>query len=361
MANYDSNYAIAQEISARIGTRPVPFDSVYSICLAIYQELGGTEDNFDSVYSILLEILPLATEAANVIDDSIITTTKTWSSSKIASELANAGFDTAIVQTLPVSGDAHTIYFVPSSESGATDVYDEYMWIDSQWEKVGSTRLDLSEYEKKVDYTIGLAASTPGAEPTLVLTNLNSATTDGTYTVAVVSNIYGTGDEYFGIGKMVVSNLAAGMIQQNIFLSCNYSAPKQEIVIRVSEDNGASWRDLFMQGALIVPQEYEFFMDNATYNIAKINELLATKQNTLTAGTNITISGNTISATDTTYSAGSGITISGTSVSIDSSLLSEINGKQDTLTAGTNITISGTTISATYEVATTADIEALFS
>lgn len=60
MANYDSNYAIAQEISERIGVSPVPFDSVYSIALSIYQELGGTEENFDSVYSILLGILPLA-------------------------------------------------------------------------------------------------------------------------------------------------------------------------------------------------------------------------------------------------------------------------------------------------------------
>ena len=33
MGNYDSNYAIAQEISARLGNEPIPFDSVYSICL----------------------------------------------------------------------------------------------------------------------------------------------------------------------------------------------------------------------------------------------------------------------------------------------------------------------------------------
>lgn len=59
MANYDSNYEIAQEISARLGNEPIPFDSVYSICLQIYQELGGDEQDFDSVYSILLEILPL--------------------------------------------------------------------------------------------------------------------------------------------------------------------------------------------------------------------------------------------------------------------------------------------------------------
>lgn len=60
MANYDSNYEIAQEISAKIGVSPIPFDSVYSIALKIYQELGGEETQFDSVYSILLGILPLA-------------------------------------------------------------------------------------------------------------------------------------------------------------------------------------------------------------------------------------------------------------------------------------------------------------
>ena len=60
MANYDSNYEIAQAISEKIGVSPIPFDSVYSIALKIYQELGGEESQFDSVYSILLGILPLA-------------------------------------------------------------------------------------------------------------------------------------------------------------------------------------------------------------------------------------------------------------------------------------------------------------
>ena len=60
MANYDSNYEIAQAISEKIGVSPIPFDSVYSIALKIYKELGGEESQFDSVYSILLGILPLA-------------------------------------------------------------------------------------------------------------------------------------------------------------------------------------------------------------------------------------------------------------------------------------------------------------
>ena len=90
MSNYNSNYEIAQEISNRIGTAPVPFDSVYSIALQIYNELGGEPTEFDNVYSILLNTLPLVEGgiASKVIDDNIITTVKTWSSSKINSELS---------------------------------------------------------------------------------------------------------------------------------------------------------------------------------------------------------------------------------------------------------------------------------
>lgn len=89
---------------------------------------------------------------------------------------------------------------------------------------------------------------------------------------------------------------------------------------------------------------------------------LAGKQDTLTAGSNISISNNVISATDTTYSAGTGIDITGTTISADTSVLatqSELSSKQDTLTAGTNIQINGTTISATdttYSAGTGIDI-----
>lgn len=68
------------------------------------------------------------------------------------------------------------------------------------------------------------------------------------------------------------------------------------------------------------------------------------KQDALTAGTNISISGTTISATDTTYIA-SDFDIKDLTDSTD--LRTIWNGKQDALTAGTNISISGSTISAT--------------
>ena len=88
MADFNSNYEIAQEISARLGTEPIPFESIYSLSMNIYRELGGSEEDFDDVYSILLEILPLAEELGHIIDDTSVRTDKTWSSNKINSELS---------------------------------------------------------------------------------------------------------------------------------------------------------------------------------------------------------------------------------------------------------------------------------
>ena len=90
MAKYNSNIEIAQEISARLGDSPIPFESIYSTALEIYNELGGEPTQFDNVYSILLNTLPLVKGgiASKVIDDNVITTVKTWSSSKISSELS---------------------------------------------------------------------------------------------------------------------------------------------------------------------------------------------------------------------------------------------------------------------------------
>lgn len=178
MANYDSNYAIAQEISARVGNSPIPFDSVYSICLQIYQELGGDRQNFDSVYSILLEILPLVDGgvASKVIDDTSIRYDRTWSSHKIFSELADAGFDVEIVQELPNVGDPHTIYFILKSDASIGDTYDEWMYIDGNWEKVGNTGVDLSDYatidyvDEQIEAVIGAANSDIDGKETIDIT-----------------------------------------------------------------------------------------------------------------------------------------------------------------------------------------------
>lgn len=71
-----------------------------------------------------------------------------------------------------------------------------------------------------------------------------------------------------------------------------------------------------------------------------ISTAIAGKQDTLTAGNNITISNNTISATNTTYSAGSGLTLNGTQFSVDTSTIATQQNVSDEATARENADIN---------------------
>ncbi len=53
-----------------------------------------------------------------------------------------------IVQELPATGDSNVIYFVPKTGSG-NDTYNEYIYINNSWEKIGDTDVDLSNYYTK--------------------------------------------------------------------------------------------------------------------------------------------------------------------------------------------------------------------
>ena len=58
------------------------------------------------------------------------------------------------VNSLPVTGENGVIYLVPKSGTPATgNVYEEYIWIavDSSYEKIGETTIDLSNYVQKSD------------------------------------------------------------------------------------------------------------------------------------------------------------------------------------------------------------------
>lgn len=67
-----------------------------------------------------------------------------------------------------------------------------------------------------------------------------------------------------------------------------------------------------------------------------ISTAIAGKQDTLTAGNNITISNNTISATDTTYSAGTGLTLDGTQFSVDTNTIATQQDVSNEATAREN-------------------------
>ena len=97
---------------------------------------------------------------------------------------------------------------------------------------------------------------------------------------------------------------------------------------------------------ITVPTAVSELTNDANYaTTTQLNDGLATKQNTLTAGSNITITGNTISATDTTYTAGNAIDITNNVISADVYPADFFTSTTETVTAeGTDITLANTSI-----------------
>ncbi len=82
-------------------------------------------------------------------------TTSSDVSGMIGEALENlTGFSTEIVQTLPATGVAGTFYFVTGDNNNENDIYEEYLWINNGWEKLGNfdaTNIDLSGYLQTTD------------------------------------------------------------------------------------------------------------------------------------------------------------------------------------------------------------------
>lgn len=108
-------------------------------------------------------------------------------------------------------------------------------------------------------------------------------------------------------------------------------------VTRISEgtsdfnalNNRPKYNDAVMSSTTNIPQVPTRTSDltndsgyqTATEVQSAISTATAGKQDTLTAGSNISISGSTISATDTTYSAGNGLDLTGTAFSVDTDVV----------------------------------------
>lgn len=67
-----------------------------------------------------------------------------------ADDLISGALKRVIVEELPTEDiDLNTIYMVLRPESEPNNIYDEYMYIDNEWEKLGSTEINLDDYYTK--------------------------------------------------------------------------------------------------------------------------------------------------------------------------------------------------------------------
>lgn len=69
---------------------------------------------------------------------------------KIKMEAGN--FDVEVVTALPTENiSTSTIYCVPADEPKTNNQYDEYVYVNSAWEQIGSTAVDFTNYYNKTE------------------------------------------------------------------------------------------------------------------------------------------------------------------------------------------------------------------
>lgn len=78
-------------------------------------------------------------------------------SSQVQSAIKSAlsgitGIDFQVVSSLPQTGKKGTIYLMSNSGSGQ-NIYDEYIWVNNKYEKIGTTSVDLSNYFNTSNFT----------------------------------------------------------------------------------------------------------------------------------------------------------------------------------------------------------------
>lgn len=119
-------------------------------------------------------------------------------------------FSFQVVEELPSSGSSNHIYLVPISGPTESDnYYEEYCYINSKWELIGTTKVDLTAYAKKTD--IPTALKNPNAM-TLQINGTSQGTYDGS-----AAKTYNVSKESLGLGN--VENKSSATIRGELTLS----------------------------------------------------------------------------------------------------------------------------------------------
>ena len=167
------SHSIAQIAAAIVANRPIYFilihqtdDTTMKIMLQ-YSAFDGTTYYFTNAYDPFTqtqydnESFNIAVKAYISDGTDIFTYMITYNKnvfakkSEVQTQINEAiggitEFDTQVVQSLPQTGVEGTIYFTPNNH-GTNDIYDEFIYVNNAWEKIGNTQVDLSGYAQTND------------------------------------------------------------------------------------------------------------------------------------------------------------------------------------------------------------------
>lgn len=95
-------------------------------------EVGGLTDNINEI------VRTKADKSTTYTKDEV---------NELIGDIKGSHFE--VVEVLPEIGEENVIYLIPKQNEEFDDVYYEYVWVNNQYELIGSTQIDLSNYYTK--------------------------------------------------------------------------------------------------------------------------------------------------------------------------------------------------------------------
>ena len=238
--------------------------------------------------------------------------------------IAGAQARAEIVDELPETGMTNTIYLVPKEEG---EGYDEYIYLkdEQRWELIGDTSIEMKNYLKKVDFNSYSAAteivinSISGAVDTEI-SNREAADTVISGAVDTLSTNLANEVSRAQNAETELSNkidavsgnaITSGEVQTMIDESISGKADadsvytKSEVYTKaevddMSEVTAQAINELTinkLDASAYTPTDLSnYYTKSETSGATELSSAFAAKQNVLTAGENIVISGDVISA-----------------------------------------------------------------
>ena len=208
----------------------------------------------------------------NTVDDLVNYYTKSETYTKtevnnLIGQISSISFE--VVDSLPPTGEVNKIYLVPKTPGQSQDGYNEYIYVNSGWERIGGTDIDLSQYAT-IDYvTSSISTAVAGLASEEYVTNaVNTATAD------------------MATNASVDAKLAGYVTNESLTATLNNYALASAIPTSLSQlTNDAGFATL---------SEVQSLLENYVAE-NELETALAEKQDTLVSGTNIkTINGYSI-------------------------------------------------------------------
>lgn len=180
-------------ITSYAETDPTVPSHVKNITTADITNWNG-KTSFDGKYSSLSGVptkLSQFTNDQGFITNTVANLVNYYDKTTVDSMLSSIStLNIEVVSTLPTTGNPTTIYLV-SKTASTNDAYDEYIYANNKWEKIGTTQVDLSNYYTKAQIDAkGYLTSFTEKDPTVPA--WAKAASKPTYTAAEVGALPAT-------------------------------------------------------------------------------------------------------------------------------------------------------------------------